>query len=286
MKNTLAPRIPGQAVALGLLLLAAPATRLQAFPPAPHHEIYGLVRNEFGEPLESAFATVLLTVGGATVASAPVRVTPGPDGNYRLDVPLDSGLTSERYQATAQLPAVPFRMLVKVGSTTRLPLVLTGLGTLVTTPGGKTRVDLTVGEDSDGDGLPDAWERTLIAALGGGQTLSGIRPDGDDDGDGLTNLQEYLAGTYAWDPQDGFKLAIQGVEDGRVRLGFTGLRNRTYTIEGSSDMRSWTPLPFQVGGGGGDRQAYTCPDVRPVQVLALPGAGVVPGLQFFRVMVR
>ena len=38
-------------------------------------------------------------------------------------------------------------------------------------PGESTRIDLTLGEDRDGDGLPDAWERTLITASGGKLTL-------------------------------------------------------------------------------------------------------------------
>lgn len=43
--------------------------------------------------------------------------------------------------------------------------------------------------DSDGDGLPDAWELLHFGSITGGD------PALDDDGDGLTNLQEYLAGT-------------------------------------------------------------------------------------------
>jgi fibronectin type 3 domain-containing protein/azurin len=47
---------------------------------------------------------------------------------------------------------------------------------------------MLVGADSDGDGLPDAWERTFLGNLGSGATS-------DPDADGATNTQELAAGT-------------------------------------------------------------------------------------------
>ncbi len=47
--------------------------------------------------------------------------------------------------------------------------------------------DFTPPEDSDSDGLPDAFE-----ALHG----TDIAPNGDEDGDGYTNIEEYLNGFY------------------------------------------------------------------------------------------
>lgn len=282
--NTNSRGLLGRVLVLGLLAAGAAGT-LRAFPPAPHHEIYGLVRNEQGDPLESATATVLLEVGGTNVASTVIRTTPAINGNYRLNIPLDSGLTAERYRPSAQFPAVPFRLRVKVGNVSYVPIVITGVSSLVTKPGGSTRVDLTVGEDSDGDGLPDAWERELIAALGLDRTLAQIRPDGDDDGDGMTNMQEYLAGTYAWDPQDGFALAIRGVQNGRPVMEFTGIRGRTYSVETSHDLKTWKPITFQVDGGA-DQDSFTSPDVRPVHVSVAPAATNTPSLRVFRLMVR
>ncbi len=50
--------------------------------------------------------------------------------------------------------------------------------------------------DSDGDGLPDVWERAAIIASNGDlSTLSEVDPAGDLDDDGQTNLQEFEAGT-------------------------------------------------------------------------------------------
>lgn len=278
MTNPWVRRVAG-AVVVGL------SGVLLAFPPAPHHLVHGLVRDEQGNPLDDPKAQVLLEVGGTTVSTTGVSSVADIEGNYRLAIPLDSGVTAQRYKATAQLPAVPFRMRVKIRNVSYVPIHMNGVSSLVTKAGGLSRVDLTLGEDSDGDGMPDAWERTLMAASGGTKTLADIRPGGDDDGDGMTNLAEYLAGTYAFDPEDGFTLAIRGVEAGRSQLEFTAIRGRTYTIESSNDMKSWSPVNFQVGTNP-EQAAYVATDVRPVRVSVGPAAdgGEVP--RFFKVMVH
>jgi hypothetical protein len=54
----------------------------------------------------------------------------------------------------------------------------------------------TVAGDSDGDGLPDAWEASFIAFLTQyGIPITDIDPLVDYDGDGLTNAEEYMLGT-------------------------------------------------------------------------------------------
>ena len=49
-------------------------------------------------------------------------------------------------------------------------------------------LDIAPGQDSDGDGLPDAWEEEHFGSLD-------VRPQGDWDGDGVNNLREYEQGS-------------------------------------------------------------------------------------------
>ncbi len=277
-------------IAGGLLAVAA-----LAFPPAPHHLIYGIVRDEKGDPLRASGAEVVLEADGAQPVRTTITEISETPINYRLQVPLDSGTVGGLYKPTALHPAVPFRLKVTIGSTVYLPIEMTGASRLVATPGESTRLDLTLGVDSDGDGLPDAWEQALIAALGGGRSLADIRPGDDSDGDGMTNLQEYLAGTYAFDPADGFTLSIIGADSGGSLLEFTAIRGRTYAVESSLDFHTWVPVPFSVpaeGAAGTAHQSYTATDVRVLRIRVptigtgdpLGDSGDLP--QFFKLVLR
>lgn len=262
-----------------------------AFPPAPHQEVYGLVRDELGNPVTATGATVLLEANGTLLATGIIAASTEPGVNYRLLIPIDSGATTDLYKPSALVPTVPFRIRVKIGKVTYLPIEMSGASALVAQPGKSARVDLTLGVDSDGDGLPDAWERELIRALGKpGLTLADIRPGDDADGDGLTNLQEYLAGTYAFDPKDGFALALKGLGNGTAQLEFTVIRGRSYTIEGAlTPQGPWTQIPFLItaeGATAAQRTAYFATDVRPLNVITRPSTDPASEPRFFRLMVH
>jgi hypothetical protein len=155
-------------------------------------------------------------------------------------------------------------------------------------PGGKTLLNLTLGEDSDGDGLPDAWERALISLTGGGRGLSDITPGQDTDGDGLSNIDEYFAGTYAFDPENGFELKMVGLNQNAPLLEFTAVRGHTYIVYGSNDLMEWTALEFRVSADGANAPflaGYTATDVRLVraEVQSSPEA---QNFKFFKLMVQ
>ena len=242
------------------------------FPPTPDHIIYGLVRDEFGTPLNATNAEVILTASSGAVIRTDLVPNLKPGMNYRLRVPLDSGLTADRYQASALEPTVPFRLSVKIGEITFLPIEMGGDFERLGDPAKETQLNLTLGEDLDGDGLPDAWERALLRA---GQTLSDVTPDGDSDNDGMSDFDEYLAGTYAFDARDGFRLKIVGVNEGWPLLEFTAIRGRHYTIQRSTDLESWEPVLFRNEGAGADDpllEHYQANDVRLLRVEAQPSA--------------
>jgi hypothetical protein len=203
-----------------------------------------MVRDEMGQPLTSLGAEVLLEAYGKVTARTTVIPGLEPGVNYRLAAPLDSGVTPDLYQPTALRPTVPFRMQVRLNGQTYLPIEMTGAANLWTRPGAVSRVDLTLGVDADGDGLPDAWELALLHMMGMDGTLADIRPGDDADADGISNLDEYLAGTYAFDPADGFVLDIVALSDHGPVLQFLAIRARSYRIHGSDDMHTWTPVAF------------------------------------------
>lgn len=269
----------------GLLLAAAALS----FPPAPHHLVYGSVRDAMGTPLNSAGAEVLLEAAGRVVARSTIDPGLEPGVNYRLAIPMDSGVTADLYKPGALRPTVPFRMRVRVGNLTYLPIEMTGADNLLTRPGERSRVDLTLGLDSDGDGLPDAWEWALIQMLGGNLTLADINPHDDLDGDGLTNLEEYLAGTYAFDPADGFSLAIAPGPAGRPVVEFTAIRGRSYTLFASHDMQHWTAISFSLPAdapGTPARGFLYAAQTRLIRAQVAPTDPAGVQWRFFKVQVR
>lgn len=236
-------------ISLALVLMSAPAA--MAFPPAPHHEIYGSVRDARGNPLTEATVSLLGSSGPILKGSIDQTIAPGV--NYSLKVPMDAGTLNQLYQATALRPAMPFTVKVSVGGTDYVPIQVKGGPILIGEPGGRTRLDLTLGVDSDGDGLPDAWEQDLIDKLDGIDSLADVKPDGDADGDGASNYLEYLAGTYAFDSRATFSLEILEVRNGFARARFLAVKGRSYSVTFSSELKKFSSAKFSLVADGSDQ---------------------------------
>ncbi len=253
----------------GLLVLAALSETAPAFPPAPYHTVHGLVRDEQGRPLASQEGTVhLLGASNQQIVYAPVGAAVGPGENYILRVPIDSATDARLYQVNATRPALPFTIRVVIKGVVHVPIEMTGATWTMGKAAQNTRLDLTLGVDSDGDGLPDAWEQRLIDSDESGRlkSLADVRPEDDADSDGFTNLQEYLIGTYALDLLDALKLEVVATTEEATQLEFTAITGRSYRLRSSTDAVTWTHESFAIEPGGELSGRWQADDIRLLNV--------------------
>jgi hypothetical protein len=224
-----------------------------------------MVRNEWGDPIDVSGARVFIQSTNGAGANAVITASTQPGINYRLIVPMDSGRSPkiEPPSASSLRQSQTFQLKVVIGTTIYLPIEMVSSRPLGE-PAGNTRLDLTLGVDSDGDGLPDAWE-----------IANGLNPNdpndanGDADGDGLSNRDEYLAGTYAFDANDGFRLTLSGVNNGNSTLQFLAIKGRTYRIQASPNLSTWSQVDFRVvndSGLGPVQDNYYATDVRTLKI--------------------
>jgi hypothetical protein len=74
----------GQLVSLPLIPLSLVTLPALGFPPALPHQLYGVVRDQIGNPLDSG-ATVIFKGASGVKLSAGVCSQPEPSVNYRLE---------------------------------------------------------------------------------------------------------------------------------------------------------------------------------------------------------
>lgn len=268
-----------------IALCALIAATASAYPPAPFHRIYGTVRDEHGHALGSEQGIVILSGTGAIeIARAVTDPNVGADLNYSVNVPMDSGTTALLYEINALRPLLPFTIRVVIGGVSYVPIqALSAFN--IGDPAGQTRIDLTIGVDSDNDGLPDSWEQELIDQdqTGRLRTLADVRPDDDLDGDGLTNLQEYIAGTYALDGSDRLALEVIQATGTFTRLRFLAITGRTYRLTSTPKIGvAFSEQPFSLTPTGDTVLFYQAPGVEYRDVFVRPGAAKY----FFKLQVQ
>lgn len=243
-----------------VLLVCGPS--VHAFPPAPHYSIYGDVRDEFGYIIPPGAATVIFSFDGREIARYPLTGAASTDYTYQIRMRLDmnrSGTTA--YNSAAVTAGAVYTLAVDLGGVLHYPIQVQTPPT-VGNPAARRRLDLTLGVDADGDGLPDAWEELQLYLAGLDTTdLAQITPTGDLDGDGVRNLTEYIAGTYAADATETFYLKITQSIDTRSDFEFFAITNKVYRLEKSTDLRTWTQADFTVGEATVASSVYTATGV-------------------------
>ncbi len=232
--------------------VALSAQQVSAFPPAPFHTIYGDVRDDQGVLIPATGAAVVMSQGGVQRMREPLTAISGADYNYELRMRMDMGRSlTATYSSLVVSTASAYTLAVDIGGVLYHPIEITATSPSVGTPAARVRLNLTLGVDSDGDGLPDAWEESQLYQAGylpgeNGWDLSLLDRDGDLDKDGLSNWIEYLSGTYAGDASSTVSMVIKEKVGENVRLETYAIFGKSYTIESSTDLKTWEIAPFAL----------------------------------------
>jgi hypothetical protein len=219
-----------------------------AFPPAPGFTVFGIVRDEYGWAVNSSLARIKFKNAGtgALISEAPVGASGSLIENYRLTLPMDHNRTGAVYRANAIKASAAFSIEVVINNVTYYPTPVTPPPSTSVQAAEFLQLDLMLGDDSDADGLPDLWEQWQLEAAGlDPNRIDFLGRTDDPDGDGMSNLDEFIGGTFAFLGFDSLSLKfVEITADTWSRMEFLAVIDKTYVLERSIDMQTWEPAPF------------------------------------------
>jgi len=124
---------------------------------------------------------------------------------------------------------------------------------------------LDKGPDTDGDGIPDAWEYLHAG------NLTTMNATTDNDGDGMKDIAEYVADTDPFDASDNLRITALSVNSGgsTSKVTWTSHSTRLYQVQSRVDLTtgSWatnTP-PGRVSPDVGATTTRSVPDTAATQ---------------------
>jgi hypothetical protein len=101
-----------------------------------------------------------------------------------------------------------------------------------------------ISPDSAGIGIADDWQFAHFGHVG-------IDPNDDPDHDGLSNFTEFWAGTDPLDSSSSFAIDRgSAVTDGHMQLRWKTVAGKSYAVQYSTDLFSWTDVGSEVFGDG------------------------------------
>ncbi len=217
------------ALALGLPSLSSPAAGI----PEPSLVLHGVLTDALGRRATNGIIQLTITpvAGGSPIRATVAAADLASGFSFAQFIKVESVVPGRARSAnTLPLPVTPenWRITATLGGTTNanlLPSTRTNLAVSLTTRGQLLRTDLSLGIDSDNNGLIDAWELLYFGKLGNSPTASAA-------GDGISNLAKMYAGV---DPRGtvtsfpNFTLA-QANEDGSFLIEWSSQSGRTYTV--------------------------------------------------------
>lgn len=179
---------------------------------------------------------------GASLASGVLKtasIETSFDANYLSDVDVD--LTTLADSRIGPGESATFRLTISTPDTRSVDLDNVGI-----TAKGR----LVTNTDTDGNGLPDAWEEKYFGS-------KGQSPNIDGDGDGYTHREEYRMGTSPTDSKSALHIEFQYEQDS-LRITWNSAIERGYRIYSSSDasIENWTPLSENLIIGTGEPLSF------------------------------
>lgn len=210
------------------------------------------ISGEPASPTDQTNAT--LTVNGPGIVSFRYRVN---DGVYGAELPI-SNITTGRNIALTGLSNGAYTVYV-IGKNSA------GIWQPTNSPTASRTWTVSTTQDTDGDGMPDAWEiANNLDEMDAGDA------DDDPDNDGVPNLGEYIAGTDPKSSSSALKVLSSVKGAGAFALDFFAVAGKSYTVQYniSLDSETWQdlsnvvaqassgPVQVQDAGAGGAHRYY------------------------------